>query len=112
MLGGGVHLFSLDPTVSYLNHGAFGAVPLSVQRAQRKWRDWVEAEPTRFFTTTLADRLGEARTEIARFLGTDPDRTALLPNVTAGTAIVLGSLTFGSGDEILMTEHGYGAVAL
>src|ERR1044071_1280561 len=106
MLGGGPHLFSLDPTVAYLNHGAFGAVPLPVQRAQRRWRDWIEAQPTRFFTDGLADRVGEARGEIARFVGADPGRTALLPNVTAGTATVLGSLTFTPGDEILTTEHG------
>ena len=42
-------LFSLDPAVSYLNHGSFGAVPISVQRTQQRLRDEIEANPMKFF---------------------------------------------------------------
>ncbi|QLQ39806.1 aminotransferase class V-fold PLP-dependent enzyme [Micromonospora robiginosa] len=105
-------LFSLDPSVSHLNHGSFGAVPIPVQRAQQRLRDEMEANPLRFFTQGLVDRITHARRHLATFLGADPDGTALVGNVTAGAAVVLQSLALRPGDEVLTTDHGYGAVAL
>ncbi|MFC0098587.1 aminotransferase class V-fold PLP-dependent enzyme [Micromonospora marina] len=105
-------LFSLDPAVSHLNHGAFGAVPIAVQRAQQRLRDEMEANPLRFFTQGLVDRIAHTRRHLAAFLGADPDGTTLVGNVTAGAAVVLQSLALRPGDEIVTTDHGYGAVAL
>ena len=105
-------LFSLDPSVSHLNHGSFGAVPIAVQRAQQRLRDEMEANPLRFFTQGLVDRIAHARRHLAAFLGADPDGTTLVGNATAGAAVVLQSLALRPGDEIVTTDHGYGAVAL
>ncbi|MEH0935039.1 aminotransferase class V-fold PLP-dependent enzyme [Micromonospora psammae] len=103
-------LFSLDPSVSHLNHGSFGAVPIGVQRAQQRLRDEMEANPLRFFTQGLADRITHTRRHLATFLGADPDGTALVGNATTGVAVVLQSLGLRPGDEVLSTDHGYGAV--
>ncbi|WBB70425.1 aminotransferase class V-fold PLP-dependent enzyme [Micromonospora sp. WMMD812] len=105
-------LFSLDPAVSHLNHGSFGAVPISVQRAQQRLRDEMEANPLRFFTQGLIDRIAHTRRHLAGFLGADPDGTALVGNTTTGVAVVLQSLGLRPGDEVLSTDHGYGAVSL
>ncbi|SBT53209.1 aminotransferase class V-fold PLP-dependent enzyme [Micromonospora auratinigra] len=104
-------LFSLDPSVSHLNHGSFGAVPVGVQRAQQRLRDEMEANPLRFFTQGLVDRITHTRRHLAAFLGADPDGTALVGNATTGAAVVLQSLGLRPGDEVLTTDHGYGAVA-
>ncbi|WP_319458863.1 aminotransferase class V-fold PLP-dependent enzyme [Micromonospora sp. RTP1Z1] len=103
-------LFSLDPSVSHLNHGSFGAVPIGVQRAQQRLRDEMEANPLRFFTQGLVDRIAHTRRHLAGFLGADPDGTALVGNATTGVAVVLQSLGLRPGDEVLTTDHGYGAV--
>jgi isopenicillin-N epimerase len=71
-------LFSLDPAVSQLNHGSFGAVPVPVQRAQQRLRDEMEANPMAFFTRGITDRLAHTRRRVAAFLGADPDGTALI----------------------------------
>ncbi|PWR07886.1 aminotransferase [Micromonospora acroterricola] len=105
-------LFSLDPAVSHLNHGSFGAVPISVQRAQQRLRDEMEANPLRFFTQGLVDRIAHTRRHLAGFLGADPDGSALVGNTTTGVAVVLQSLGLQPGDEVLSTDHGYGAVSL
>ncbi|MFI7578382.1 aminotransferase class V-fold PLP-dependent enzyme [Micromonospora sp. NPDC049497] len=105
-------LFSLDAAVSHLNHGSFGAVPIGVQRAQQRLRDEVEANPLRFFTVGLTERITHTRRHLATFLGADPDGTALVPNATTGVAVVLQSMGLRPGDEVLTTEHGYGAVDL
>ncbi|WP_327032465.1 aminotransferase class V-fold PLP-dependent enzyme [Micromonospora ureilytica] len=105
-------LFSLDPAVSHLNHGSFGAVPIGVQRAQQRLRDEMEANPLRFFTQGLVDRIAHSRRHLAGFLGADPDGSALVGNTTTGVAVVLQSMGLQAGDEILSTDHGYGAVSL
>jgi isopenicillin-N epimerase len=105
-------LFSIDPAVSYLNHGSFGAVPIGVQRAQQRLRDEVESNPLRFYAQGLLDRIIHTRRHIATFLGADPDGSALVPNTTAAVSLVLQSVRLGPGDEVLLTDHAYGAVAL
>jgi isopenicillin-N epimerase len=105
-------LFSLDPAVSYLNHGSFGAVPISVQRTQQRLRDETEANPLKFHAQGLLDRIIHTRRHLAGFLGADPDGSALVPNTTAGVSLVLQSIRLVAGEEVLLTDHGYGAVAL
>jgi isopenicillin-N epimerase len=105
-------LFSLDPAVAYLNHGAFGAVPIGVQRAQQRLRDEMDNNPAKFFAQGLTDRLAHVRRHLAAFLGADPDRSALVDNVTTGIAVALNSLDLKPGDEIVTTDHVYGAVDL
>lgn len=105
-------LFTLDPAVAYLNNGAFGAVPLPVQRAQQRLRDELESNPVRFYTAGLGDRLAHTRKHLAGFLGADPGGAALVANATAGVSVVLQSVGLRAGDEVVVTDHGYGAVAI
>jgi len=105
-------LFSLDPAVSHLNHGSYGAAPVGVQRAQQRLRDEAEANPMRYHTRGLDERVAHTRRHVARFLGADPEGTALVPNTTTGIAVVLNSLRLDAGGEVLLTDHGYGAVLL
>jgi len=105
-------LFSLDPAVSYLNHGTLGVTPIPVQRAHQRLRDELEANPQRFFTRGLSDRIAHARTHLANFLGADPAGVTLIPNTTHGIALVLNTLRLGAGDEVVTTDHGYGSVDL
>lgn len=99
----------LDPGVSYLNHGAFGACPEPVLEAQRVWRERMEAEPTRFFAREYEEHLDEARRTIAAFLGADAEDLAFVTNATTGVSTVLASLRFSPGDELLATDHEYNA---
>jgi isopenicillin-N epimerase len=105
-------LFTLDRRVAHLNHGSFGAVPLPVQRAQQRLRDELEANPMAFFTKGLLDRLAHTRAHLATFVHADPAQTALVTNATAAANAVLRSAPLTAGDEILVTDHGYGAVRL
>ncbi|GAA0473066.1 aminotransferase class V [Actinoplanes capillaceus] len=105
-------LFSLDPSVSHLNHGSFGALPISVQRAQQRLRDEVEANPLRFYGSGLMDRIVHTRRHLAAFLGADPDGSALVPNTTAAVSLILQSVGLRAADEVLLTDHAYGAVTM
>jgi isopenicillin-N epimerase len=105
-------LFSIDPAVSFLNHGSFGAVPIGVQRVQQRLRDEVESNPVRFYASGLVDRIIHTRRYLAAFLGADPEGSALVANTTTGVSLVLQSVRLGPGDEVLVTDHLYGAVEM
>jgi isopenicillin-N epimerase len=101
--------WALDPRVTFLNHGSFGACPIPVLAEQQAWRDRLEAEPVRFLGWELEGHLDHARTELAAFVGAHPDDIAFVPNATAGVNTVLRSLRLEAGDEILATNHEYNA---
>jgi isopenicillin-N epimerase len=103
-------LWPLDPGVAHLNHGSYGAVPHPVQQEQDRWRARVDANPVRFFRREWQPAVEQARRSAAAFLGADPDGLALVPNATAGAGAVLASFPLAPGDEVLVTDHGYGAV--
>ncbi|MGW3041489.1 aminotransferase class V-fold PLP-dependent enzyme [Kitasatospora sp. NPDC001159] len=102
-------LFSVSPGAAHLNHGSYGAVPVPVQRVQERLRAEHELDPDGFFAD-LPDRIAGARVRIAAELTTDPERLALVANVTEAVAIALDSTPLAPGDRILVTDHGYGAV--
>ncbi|WP_371618921.1 aminotransferase class V-fold PLP-dependent enzyme [Streptomyces sp. NBC_00454] len=107
---GGRALFGLDPAVAHLNHGSFGAVPHPVRELQAALTAEAHADPDAFFIGA-ADRLAAARTRIAaRLGGADPDGLAFISNATEGANIALDAIALAEGDEILVTDHGYGTV--
>jgi isopenicillin-N epimerase len=101
--------WALDPAVTYLSHGSFGACPRAILAVQKGWRDKLEADPTRLLGRDLEDLLDWCRSEIGAFVGADPDDLALLTNATAGVNTVLRSLRFEKGDELIVTDHAYNA---
>ena len=102
-------LWSLDPSVDYLNHGSFGACPSAVLDAQAALRREMEREPVDFLVAALPSRLEAAREVLAAFLGAEPPDLVFVPNATAGVNAVLRSLRLEPGDELLVTNHTYAA---
>ncbi|MEP6883244.1 MAG: aminotransferase class V-fold PLP-dependent enzyme [Gammaproteobacteria bacterium] len=102
-------LWYLDPSVTYLNHGSFGACPSTVLDRQAALRVEMEREPVDFLVKELPARLGAARQALAAFLQADSRDLVFVPNATAGVNTVLRSLDFGPDDELLLTNHTYAA---
>ncbi len=112
----------LDPRITYLNHGTVGAPPRAVLAAQQAIRDEIESQPARYQLRELADvkqfqlrmqpRMRTAAETVAAFLGARGDDLVFVSNASEGVSAVLRSLRFAPGDEILITDLGYGAVQL
>jgi len=101
----------LHPGVTFLNHGSFGACPAELLEEAEDWRRRLEAEPVDFFVRRLPGHLAAALEAVGDFLGAPGRDLAFVPNATAGVNAVLAGLRFAPGDEVLTTDHRYGAVS-
>ena len=103
-------LFLLDPDVVFLNHGSFGACPRPVFDEYQRWQHELERQPVEFLARRYPELIDGAKGRLADSLGARPDDLVFVPNATAGMNVVARSLELGPGDEVLLTNHEYGAV--
>jgi isopenicillin-N epimerase len=101
--------WGLDPKVTFLNHGSFGACPIPVLEAQERLRRTMEAQPVLFLHRRGEELLDRARHDLAAFLGADPEGLVSVANATTGVNTVLRSFPLSPGDELLVTDHEYNA---
>jgi isopenicillin-N epimerase len=102
-------LFLLDPNVVFLNHGSFGACPRPVFEVYQRWQLELERQPVEFLGRRFGALMGEAREALGAYLGAAPDDLVYIPNATTGVNTVARSLPLAPGDEVLSTDHEYGA---
>ncbi len=102
--------FLLDPKVTYLNHGSFGATPKPVFKEYQRWQRELENQPVEFLGRRIAGLMAESRAVLGEYLGTRADNLVYTQNVTISLNTVARSLELGSGDEVLASDHEYGAM--
>jgi isopenicillin-N epimerase len=101
--------FLLDPEIIFLNHGSFGACPQPVFETYQAWQRRLERQPVLFLGRELPELERQARRRLAAELNAEPDDLVYIPNATYGVNIVARSLALSPGDEIVTTDHEYGA---
>ncbi|MBK8047279.1 MAG: aminotransferase class V-fold PLP-dependent enzyme [Anaerolineales bacterium] len=101
--------FQIDPDVTFLNHGSFGATPLPVFAVYQAWQRRLERQPVYFFGSFYDDEMRKAREVVAAYVNGNADDLVFVHNATFGVNVVARSLKLQPGDEILTTEHEYGA---
>jgi isopenicillin-N epimerase len=107
--------FQLDVRVTYLNHGSFGACPRPVFEAYQRWQLEFERQPMEFDRRKEA-LLDGSRALLGAYLGVAGDDVVYFPNPTTAVNMVARSLAsprndfLHPGDEILATDHEYGAM--
>jgi isopenicillin-N epimerase len=102
--------FLLDPTVTFLNHGSFGACPRPVFEEYQRWQRELERQPVEFIGRRYNGLMRAAREALAENVGAAADNLVYVPNATVALNIVARSLKLQPGDEILTTDHEYGAI--
>lgn len=101
--------FLLDPNIIFLNHGSFGACPRPVFEVYQAWQRRLESQPVKFLGREMIELDLQARKPLAAYLHTQAKNLVFVPNATHGVNIIARSLTLGPGDEILTSDHEYGA---
>lgn len=102
--------FYLDNTITFLNHGSFGACPKPVFEEFQRFQLELESEPVDFIQKKLPVYLKEAKKPLAKFIGCNAEDFFFTPNPTFAINTVMRSLKLQRGDEILTTNHEYGAM--
>ena len=101
--------FALAENIVFLNHGSFGACPLAVLEDQQHWQMEMEKNPVAFLARRSGELLREARSVLGQYLGADPAHLVLFTNATTALNTIARSLKLEAGDEVLTTDHEYGA---
>lgn len=103
------HHWRLDREIVFLNHGSFGAAPISVMDKQREIQNLIEREPVKFFMRDYEGFYERSQEALAELVGTRRDNIVFLPNATTGVNTALKALPLSPGDEILVTNQEYNA---
>ena len=103
-------LFMLDPEITYLNHGSYGACPKPIFNSLIKWQKKLEYEPVRHLGYDVFEYLENSRLELSKFVGCNKDDVVFSPNPSTALNTVIKSLNLKKNDEILTTNHEYGAL--
>jgi isopenicillin-N epimerase len=96
----------------FLNHGSFGACPRRVFEEYQRLQLELERQPVELLARRYDGLMDAARARLAGYLGAPADDLVFVPNATTGMNVVARSLPLGPGDEVLATDHEYGAVDL
>lgn len=102
--------FLLDSTITFLNHGSFGACPKPIFDDYQNWQLILEKEPVQFIQKTGAGYLKSSKLALANFIGCEVDDFFFTQNPTVAINTIMRSLDLKPGDEILSTNHEYGAM--
>lgn len=118
-------LFQLDPSITFLNHGSFGAVPCEIFETYQAWQRRLEFQPVRFLGREITGLMQLARASLASYLGAQADEILYFPNPTTAINMVARNMmqtcvdqgnkpaarfNLQAGDEILTSNHEYGAM--
>ena len=102
--------FLLDPEVTFLNHGSFGACPRPVFEVYQRWQRELEREPVEFIIRRLPELLAEARGALGAYVGARADDLTFVQNAGTGVNMAARAIELQAGDEVLATDLEYGAL--
>lgn len=102
--------FLLDPEITFLNHGSFGACPKPIFENYQYWQLELEKEPVQFIQKKAAGYLKTAKVALANYIHCESDAFFFVPNPTVAINTIMRSLVLQPNDEILTTNHEYGAM--
>ena len=102
--------FLLDTSITFLNHGSFGACPKPIFEEFQRFQLELETEPVNFIQNKQTDYLKTARASLSKFVGCKAQDLYFTTNPTFAINTLMRSLKLKAGDEILATNHEYGAM--
>jgi len=102
--------FLLDPDITFLNHGSYGACSKPVFKEYQDWQQKLENQPVQFMTNQVYSAMEKSRKSLSQFVGCDDEELVFFQNPTTAVTNVIYNLDLKPGDEVLMSNHEYGAL--
>jgi len=102
--------FMLDPDIIHLNHGSYGSLPKPIFNSLLTWQKKLEFNPTKHLGFDLYNYLEKSRIALSNYVHCNKDDIAFFPNPSTALNTVIKSLDLKPGDEILSSNHEYGAL--
>ena len=102
--------FLLDPDITFLNHGSYGACSKTVFKEYQDWQQKLENQPVQFMTNQVYSAMETSRESMSQFVGCDIEELVFFQNPTTAVTNVIYNLDLKPGDEVLMSNHEYGAL--
>ena len=103
-------LFYLNPEITFLNFGSFGACPKPIFEDYQKWQLELEYEPVQFITVNGLQYLKQSREALANYIHCDANDLVYTANPSYAINIIAKSFKLNKDDEILTTNLEYGAM--
>lgn len=103
-------LFLVDPDVTFLNFGSFGACPTPIFEKYQYYQFLLERQPVQFFVKDGMELLRNSRIKLANYVNCHPDDLVYVTNPSYAINTIAKSFPFNEGDEILTTDLEYGAL--
>ena len=105
-----INRFILDRKTTFLNHGSFGACTKEVMNQYIEFQYELENQPVHFIEKEIPDLMTKSRKSLSKFLNVDSNDLILIDNPTTAINEIIRSLKLQPGDEIISTDHEYGAM--
>ena len=102
--------FMLDPDIIHLNHGSYGSCPKPIFNSHIKWQKTLELNPTKHLGFDLYNYLEKSRRALSNYIHCNKNDIVYFPNPSTALNTAIKSLDIKKGDEILSTNHEYGAL--
>ena len=102
--------FLLEKDVVFLNHGSFGSCPKPIFDNYQYWQKLLESQPVQFLHEYLYPGLKKSRIALGNFIGCSEKEILFFQNPTTAVSNIIHNLNLNPGDEVLMTDHEYGAL--
>ena len=101
--------FLIDPNITYLNFGSFGACPKPIFKEYQNWQTELEYNAVQFITVNGPKYLEQARVALGQYINCHPSDVVFVTNPSYAVNIIAKSMQLQAGDEILTTNLEYGA---
>ena len=90
--------FSLDKSITYLNHGSFGACPKPIFDNLIMWQKKLENEPVKHLVFDIYPLLEKSREALGKYIGCHKDDIIFSPNPSTALNTVIKSLKLKKDD--------------
>ena len=102
--------FVLDHDPIYLAHGSYGGCLKLAFENRLIWHKKLESNPHQFLVYESSHEIQKSRERLGQYLGCNQSNLVYFPNPSTALNAVIRSLNLTKNDEVLTTNHEYGAL--